>query len=147
MTMDDWLRIARDVEADYHKYDGFIVLHGTDTMSYTASALSYILENLGKSVIITGSQIPIFEIRSDGRDNFLGALLLAGGDYSIPEVTVYFHNKFIKYFYLNTDIMEPRNLTSGHFINTRLGISMSSDTLRLLSFDIELYLKGSSHTG
>ena len=58
-------------------------------MAYTASALSFMLENLGKPVIVTGSQIPAFETRSDGRDNFIGALILAG-NYNIPEVTVYF---------------------------------------------------------
>jgi lysophospholipase len=62
-----------------------VVLHGTDTMAYTASALSFICENLGKPVIVTGSQIPIFEIRSDGRDNFLSSLIIAG-HYLIPEV-------------------------------------------------------------
>ena len=62
---------------------------GTDTLSYTASALSFMLEHLGKPVIITGSQIPCFETRSDGRDNFVGDLILAG-NYNIPEVSVYF---------------------------------------------------------
>ena len=72
-----------------------MILHGTDTLSYTASALSFMLENLGKTVIVTGSQIPIFEIRSDGRDNFLGALLVAGS-YCIPEVCVFFNNKLFR---------------------------------------------------
>jgi len=69
----------------YNTFDGFVILHGTDTLSYTASALSFMLENLGKPVIVTGSQIPIFEARSDGRDNFLGALIVAGS-FCIPEV-------------------------------------------------------------
>lgn len=56
----------------YNNFDGFVILHGTDTMSYTASALSFMLENLGKPVVLTGSQIPIPEMRSDGRDNLLG---------------------------------------------------------------------------
>ncbi|XP_074656799.1 L-asparaginase-like [Tubulanus polymorphus] len=95
MTMDDWIRIARDIKRTYHRYDGFVILHGTDTMAYTASALSFMLEDLGKPVILTGSQIPIFETRCDGRDNFLGALILAG-HYCIPEVTIYFHNKLMR---------------------------------------------------
>ncbi|XP_037086735.1 LOW QUALITY PROTEIN: L-asparaginase-like [Pollicipes pollicipes] len=95
MTMDDWIRIAKDVKQAYNWFDGFVILHGTDTMAYTASALSFMLENLGKSVIITGSQIPIFETRSDGRDNFLVALLLAG-QFTIPEVTVFFNHELFR---------------------------------------------------
>lgn len=95
MTMDDWVQIAQDIKANYEKFDGFVILHGTDTMSYTASALSFMLDHLGKSVVITGSQIPLFEIRSDGRENFLGALILAGS-YVIPEVTVYFGQKLFR---------------------------------------------------
>ena len=89
MTMDDWIQIAKDIKDSYEMFDGFVVLHGTDTLAYTASALSFMLENLGKPVIVTGSQIPSFETRSDGRDNFVGALILAG-NYNIPEVSVYF---------------------------------------------------------
>lgn len=70
MTIDDWVFIAQDIKANYEHYDGFVVLHGTDTMAYTASALSFMLENLKKSVIVTGSQIPLFESRSDGKENF-----------------------------------------------------------------------------
>ena len=85
MTMDDWVQIARDVQNSYAVFDGFVILHGTDTMAFTSSALSFMLEHLGKPVIVTGSQIPCFETRSDGRDNFVGALILAG-NYRIPEV-------------------------------------------------------------
>lgn len=95
MTMDDWIRIAIDIERLYDQFDGFVILHGTDTLAYTASALSFMLENLSKPVIITGSQIPIFEIRSDGQDNFQGALVIAG-NYSIPEVAVYFNHKLYR---------------------------------------------------
>ncbi|CAL4059591.1 unnamed protein product [Meganyctiphanes norvegica] len=95
MTMDDWIRIAKDIQSVYELFDGFVVLHGTDTLSYTASALSFMLENLGKQVVITGSQIPIFETRSDGRDNFIGSVIVAG-TYSIPEVTVFFSNKLYR---------------------------------------------------
>lgn len=94
-TMDDWGRIAQDIMAHYDQFDGFVVLHGTDTMAYTASALSFMLENLGKSVIITGSQIPIFEPRSDGRENLLNSLIIAG-NYIIPEVTLMFNNKLFR---------------------------------------------------
>ncbi|XP_049812372.1 L-asparaginase-like isoform X2 [Schistocerca nitens] len=95
MTVDHWIKIARDIHNEYSKYDGFVVLHGTDTLAYTASALSFIFEHLGKTVVITGSQIPLFETRGDGRENFLGALILAG-NYSIPEVTVYFGHKLFR---------------------------------------------------
>lgn len=91
----DWMKIAYDIKEHYESFDGFVILHGTDTLSYTASALSFILENLGKPVIVTGSQISIFQIRSDGVHNFIGALILAG-NYDIPEVTVYFNNKLIR---------------------------------------------------
>jgi 60kDa lysophospholipase len=86
MSINDWVRIAEDIQQSYEFYDGFVVLHGTDTLSYTASALSFMLENLGKTVIITGSQIPIFETRTDGKDNFMSALILAG-NYVIPGET------------------------------------------------------------
>ena len=72
-----------------------MILHGTDTLAYTSSALSFMLENLGKPVIVTGSQIPAFETRSDGRDNLVGALIIAG-NFSIPEVTVYFNHKLMR---------------------------------------------------
>ena len=95
ITMTNWMRIAHDIRHNYANFDGFVILHGTDTMAYSASALSFIIENLGKPVILTGSQIPIFEIRSDGRDNFLGALIMAG-TYCLPEVMVYFNNKLLR---------------------------------------------------
>ncbi|KAL4656402.1 60 kDa lysophospholipase isoform X1 [Arapaima gigas] len=95
MTTDDWASIAKDIEKNYEKYDGFVVLHGTDTMAYTASALSFMCEHLGKPVILTGSQVPIYEMRNDGRDNLLGALLIAG-QFVIPEVCLYFHHKLYR---------------------------------------------------
>lgn len=91
----DWIGFAKDIEKYYHKYDSFIILHGTDTMAYTASALSFLLENLGKTVIITGSQIPFSELRNDAHENFLGALTLAG-HYVIPEVTIFFDNRLLR---------------------------------------------------
>ena len=95
MSMADWSRIARDIGQVYNFYDGFVVLHGTDTLAYTASALSFMLQNLGKTVVVTGSQIPCFETRSDGRDNIINALIFAG-NYTIPEVCVYFDNKLMR---------------------------------------------------
>lgn len=95
MSFNDWVNIAQDIKQSYEFFDGFVVLHGTDTLSYTASALSFMLENLGKTVIITGSQIPIFETRTDGKDNFLSALIIAG-NYVIPEVCVFFNSKLFR---------------------------------------------------
>ncbi|KAJ2078013.1 hypothetical protein H4R24_004769 [Coemansia sp. RSA 988] len=95
MDMTDWVRIVTDIERFYYKFDAFIILHGTDTMSYTASALSFMLQNLGKSVIVTGSQVPIAEVRNDGIENFLGALTIAG-HFVIPEVSLYFNNKLYR---------------------------------------------------
>ncbi|XP_043118375.1 60 kDa lysophospholipase isoform X2 [Puntigrus tetrazona] len=95
MTTDDWATIGKDIEKHYEQYDGFVILHGTDTMAYTASALSFMCENLGKPVILTGSQVPIYEMRNDGRDNLMGALLIAG-QFVIPEVCLYFHHKLYR---------------------------------------------------
>lgn len=95
MTPADWSRIARDICHHYHAYDGFIVLHGTDTMAYSASALAFMLEGLGKPVIFTGSQIPLCEIRNDAQENLIASLLLAA-NYAIPEVCLYFHKKLFR---------------------------------------------------
>jgi L-asparaginase len=95
MTPVEWVKIARDVEENYDRYDGFIVLHGTDTMAYTASALPFLLGNLRKPVIITGSQIPLCEIRNDARENLITSLMLAA-NYAIPEVCLYFGGKLLR---------------------------------------------------
>lgn len=95
MTMQDWVKISTDIEVNYRLYDAFIVLHGTDTMAYTASALSFMLENLGKTVIITGSQVPLNEFRNDAVDNLLNALTIAG-HFVIPEVSLCFDNKLFR---------------------------------------------------
>ncbi|XP_060650177.1 L-asparaginase [Drosophila nasuta] len=95
MAMNDWIRMANNIGEYYERYDGFVILHGTDTMAYTASALAFMLENLGKPVVITGAAIPIFEMRTDGRDNFVGSLMLAG-NYNIPEVMIYFDKNVLR---------------------------------------------------
>jgi lysophospholipase len=95
MTHVDWVRIASDIDARYSKWDAFVVLHGTDTMAFTCSALSFMLQNLGKTVVVTGSQIPLSRSRSDGISNFLGALLIAG-TFNIPEVTLYFADELYR---------------------------------------------------
>ena len=95
MTPDDWLKIAQDIAAHHDQYDGFIVLHGTDTMAYTASALSFMLPGLHKPVILTGSQIPLCEVRNDARENLITAMIIAA-NHSIPEVCLYFGDKLLR---------------------------------------------------
>jgi L-asparaginase len=85
----DWLRIARDLSQHRAHYDGFVVLHGTDTMAYTASALAFLLRGLGKPVVVTGSQIPLGVLRSDGRQNLMTSLLVAARD-DVREVCLVF---------------------------------------------------------
>ncbi|MDP2561536.1 asparaginase [Psychrobium sp. 1_MG-2023] len=95
MRPKDWQRIAQDIEQHYDDYDGFVILHGTDTMAYTASALSFMLQGLNKPVIVTGSQIPFAQMRSDGQSNLQNALFLAAF-YPINEVSLFFNNKLLR---------------------------------------------------
>ena len=97
MDPERWVEIARSIADNYADYDGFVVLHGTDTMAYTASALSFMLENLHKPVIITGSQLPIGEVRTDGEENLITALQIAaatdiGGEPMVQEVAILFED-------------------------------------------------------
>ncbi len=95
-----WVELATLIEKNYENYDGFVILHGTDTMSYTGSALSFLLENLNKPVILTGSQLPLGELRTDGRENFLTAIEIAAATEDntplIPEVCIYFENALMR---------------------------------------------------
>lgn len=95
MTVREWNHIAALVAREYDEYDGFVILHGTDTMAYTASALSFMLGGLDKPVVLTGSQIPLCEIRSDGRDNLITALLIAG-EGIVREVCLYFGGRLLR---------------------------------------------------
>ncbi|MDO7744541.1 MAG: asparaginase, partial [Pedobacter sp.] len=102
-----WAKIAGLINERYEIYDGFVILHGSDTMAYTASALSFMLKNLGKPVVLTGSQLPIGEIRTDAKENLITALEIAAtknnGQAMVPEVCIYFDyqlfrgNRSIKY--------------------------------------------------
>lgn len=96
----NWLALAELIRDNYARYDGFVVLHGTDTMSYTASAMSFLLENLAKPVVFTGSQIPIGVLRTDGRENLITAIEIAGaridGRPEVPEVSLYFQNRLFR---------------------------------------------------
>lgn len=95
MAVDDWNRIGREIAKRYHSYDGFVILHGTDTMAYTAAALSFMLENSTKPIILTGSQIPLCEIRSDGQDNLIASLLIAGSG-KVNEICLYFGGRLLR---------------------------------------------------
>lgn len=90
-----WNQIAAQLIDQWQAYDGFIVLHGTDTMAYSAAALSFMLQGLDKPVIFTGSQIPLAELRNDALDNLLTSLILAG-NYQLPEVCVFFNGRLLR---------------------------------------------------
>lgn len=97
---DEWIAMVNIIKENYGKYDGFIILHGSDTMAYSASALSFMLENLNKPVIFTGSQLPLGELRTDGRENFITAIEIAAAKEEdtplVPEVCVYFENRLMR---------------------------------------------------
>ena len=100
MTPLIWAQLAKTIQKNYTKYDGFVILHGTDTMSYTASALSYMFENLDKAVIMTGSQLPIGVLRTDGKENLITAVQMAAakkdGSSMVPEVCIYFDSQLFR---------------------------------------------------
>ena len=119
MTPDMWVDIARIIEREYDRYDGFVVLHGTDTMAYTASALSFMFKNLAKPVVLTGSQLPLGMLRSDGRENIICALEIASCRLAtIPEVCIFFEshlyrgNRSTKMNAENFDAFESYNYPS-----------------------------------
>ena len=95
-----WIELAEIIEKNYNLFDGFVILHGTDTMAYTASALSFLLENLNKPIIMTGSQLPLDMIRTDGRENLIASLEIASAYDNdkpiVPEVAIYFENKLFR---------------------------------------------------
>ena len=100
MNLADWVKMAEIIEANYDLFDGFVVLHGSDTMSYSACALSFMLENLNKPVIFTGSQLPIGDLRTDAKENLITAIQLASlqiqGQPAIKEVGLYFEYKLYR---------------------------------------------------
>lgn len=101
MNPSHWVRMAKVVVDNYDKYDGFVILHGTDTMAYSATALSFILDNLGKPVILTGSQLPIGVLRTDGKENLITAIEIAAahdriGLPMVPEVCIFFQSSLLR---------------------------------------------------
>ncbi|MCK7536699.1 MAG: asparaginase [Marinilabiliales bacterium] len=99
VSPDTWVRIAETIAGEYDRFDGFVVLHGTDTMAYSASALSFMLSGLEKPVIFTGAQLPIGVLRTDGKENLITAIEIAAARENglplVPEVCIYFENKLI----------------------------------------------------
>ncbi len=96
-----WVKMTRIIADHYERYDGFVLLHGTDTMAYTASALSFLLENVGKPVVITGSQLPIGQLRTDGKENLLTSIEIAAardayGRPVVPEVCIFFESRLMR---------------------------------------------------
>lgn len=100
ITPDFWVKLAILIRDSYHRYDGFVILHGTDTMSFTASALSFMLEGLTKPVVLTGSQLPIGMLRTDGKENLISAIEIAAARQNnqamVPEVTIFFENRLYR---------------------------------------------------
>lgn len=100
MQPEHWIKLAGIIEANYNKYDGFVILHGSDTMAYTASALSFMLEGLNKPVVLTGSQLPIGVIRTDGKENLITAIEIAAAKNNnesvVKEVVVYFEYTLLR---------------------------------------------------
>jgi L-asparaginase len=100
MGPEGWQKIVKIIAGNYQSYDGFVVLHGTDTMAYTASALSFMLENLSKPVIFTGSQLPIGVLRTDGKENLITAIEIAAANENgmpvVPEVCIFFESALLR---------------------------------------------------
>lgn len=101
MTPQLWAHLVKIIADGYDRYDGFVILHGTDTMAYTASALSFMLENLTKPVILTGSQLPIGQLRTDGKENLITSIEIASAKHGdgrpiVPEVCIYFSGKLLR---------------------------------------------------
>lgn len=137
-----WIKMARIIAEHYESYDGFVLLHGTDTMAFTASALSFMLENLAKPVIVTGSQLPIGQLRTDGKENVITSIEIASAKYQdgkamVPEVCIYFNghlmrgNRTTKQSADNFNAFESFNY--GHLADA--GVNINYHTSRILMPD------------
>ena len=127
----DWQAIAEIIFRRYHEFDGFVVMHGTDTMAYTASALPFMIPGLNKTVVITGSQIPLSEVRNDARENLITALMIAA-DYDVPEVCVLFGKHLLrgcrttKFSASSFDAFESPNYPPLATVGTRIDLDESA---------------------
>ncbi len=95
INAEGWSQIAQTIFRNYKLFDAFVILHGTDSLAYTCSALSFMLQNLGKPVVLTGSQAPMLELQNDATDNLLGSLIIAG-HFMIPEVCLFFNHRLLR---------------------------------------------------
>lgn len=142
-----WAKLVKIINYNYNNYDGFVILHGTDTMAYTASALSFMLENLGKPVILTGSQLPIGMLRTDGKENLITAVEIAAakidGKAVVPEVCIFFENHLMRGN--RTTKMNAENFNAFRSFNypplARAGIHIKYEPSRILRPDESKPLK------
>lgn len=146
MNPEKWVQIATIIEENYSAFDGFIVLHGSDTMSYSASALSFMLENLNKPVVFTGSQLPIGDLRTDAKENLITAIQIASlqqkGKPVINEVCLYFEYKLYRgnrttkinaeHFNAFTSPNYPPLAESGVHLNVNSNLLTSKNTKKLV---------------
>lgn len=138
MNIASWQKLAKIIEAQYNAYDGFVVLHGSDTMAYTASALSFMLGELSKPVIFTGSQLPIGMVRTDGKENLITAIEIAAcyedGVPVVPEVAIYFENQLYRgnrTFKYNAEYFEAF-ISPNYPILARAGVHINFDRAAIL---------------
>ena len=96
IQLNHWKAVGETLQNNWSKYDGFIVLHGTDTMAYTASALSFMFQGIDKPIILTGSQIPLAQLRNDALENLVTSLIIAGNDKGLKEVAIYFNGRLLR---------------------------------------------------
>lgn len=146
-----WAKLVSVIQENYDRYDGFIILHGTDTMSYTASALSFMLENLSKPVILTGSQLPIGVLRTDGKENLLTSIEIAAkkidGRPMVPEVCIFFENHLMRGN--RTTKMNAENFNAfcsfNYPILAEAGIHIKYEHQFIHQADLSRPLKGHTH--
>ncbi len=152
MNISNWQKMAKIIEENYSKFDGFVVLHGSDTMSYTASALSFMLENFDKPVIFTGSQLPIGDLRTDAKENLITAIQVASfqekGKAVIQEVCLYFEYKLYRgnrttkisaeHFNAFTSPNYPPLAESGVHLKVNSGVGLSISKMKKLIVNKEL---------
>ncbi|MBP1594010.1 MAG: ansA, partial [Bacteroidetes bacterium] len=142
-----WAKLVKIINYNYDNFDGFVILHGTDTMAYTASALSFMLENLSKPVILTGSQLPIGVLRTDGKENLITAIEIAAakidGKAIVPEVCIFFENHLMRGN--RTTKINAENFNAFRSFNypplARVGIHIKYEPSRILRPDDSKPLK------
>lgn len=143
-----WAQLVKIISDNYEHFDGFVILHGTDTMAYTASALSFMLENLSKPVILTGSQLPIGTLRTDGKENLITAIEIAAaknpdGTSIVPEVCIFFENHLMRGN--RTTKINAENFNAFRSFNypplARVGIHIKYEPNLIRKADPEKYLK------